>query len=308
MLSGWQGREAIVSYAMQQIHHVPSPWFTRWARWHCPDLSKKSDENRIFLCPHQMVPRLPRTSQVNRWKGDKHTQGVSSLPPWIVRNADVGCKSAKIFSDMSCSLNLHPDTWYVWFLTIEAHWVWTKHLPAVFSQLLLLAVCNYTTWTLTAKPKGRGMIQMTPAKNLGDREIWISSQFGTNEVRRNKEKPVAMGGLKQAAWKHRNAAYPYEVLSKSKPRIWMSSFSKNAPSHVCHISAGVSFRSSSAWGQMLSESKSGKQVGERMLALWIVECSNVATQHKRPCFVDPGWTKLQEMEDLIWPQSILWTH
>ena len=136
-----------------------------------------------------MVPRLPRTPQVNRWKGDKHTQGVSSLPPWIVRNADVGCKSANKFSDMSCSLNLQPDTWYVWFWTIEAHLVWTKHLPAVFSQLLLMAVCNYTTWTSTAKPKGRGMIQMTPAKNLGDREIWSSSHSPQMRFAETKKSP-----------------------------------------------------------------------------------------------------------------------
>ena len=66
---------------------------------------------------------------------------------------------------------------------------------------------------------------------------------------------------------------------------------------------------------MLSDAKSGKQVGQRMLGLWMVECSKVATQHKRPLarlhawfIVDPGWTKVQEMEALIWPQSALWTN
>ena len=93
----------------------------------------------------------------------------------------------------------------------------------------------------------------------------------------------------------------------------MSSFSKHVPHNVCQ-NASVSFCNSSAWGQMLSDAKSGKQVGQRMLGLWMVECSKVATQHKRPLarlhalfIVDPGWTKvqLQEMEALIWPQKCL---
>ena len=55
------------------------------------------------------------------------------------------------------------------------------------------------------------------------------------------------------------------------------------------MSAGVSFCNSSAWGQMLSESKSGKQVGERMPGPWMVECSKVATQYKRPLARIHAW-------------------
>ena len=120
--------------------------------------------------------------------------------------------------------------------------------------------------------------------------------------------------LCEARGEHRNAGYPYDVLSKSKHRIWMSSFSKHVPQNVCH-NASVSFCNSSAWGQMLSDAKSGKQVGQCMLGLWMVECSKVATQHKRPLarlhalfIVDPGWTKVQEMDALIWPQRALWTN
>ena len=144
---------------------------------------------------------------------------------------------------------------------------------------------------------------MTPAKKLGDREIWSSSHFGTWGWQKQRK---ARGF--RAVWSKRlgNTGMlaipdPYRSSLQTQPRIWKSSFSKHWLSHVCHMSAGVSFCNSSAWGQMLSESKSGKQVGERMPGPWKIECSKVATQYKRPlariqdtCLVDRGWTKLQK--------------
>ena len=95
---------------------------------------------------------------------------------------------------MSCSFNPQPDTGRVWFATSEAHVVWAEHIPAVICSFFWrLLQDNYKTWTSTAKPKGHRIIQMTPNKNLGGREIWSSSHFGTNEVGRNNEKPMAMG-------------------------------------------------------------------------------------------------------------------
>ena len=89
--------------------------------------------------PTQMVLGLLSTSLLNRWKGDEHTQGVS-LSPRMVRNADIGYRSAKILANMSCSFNLQPDTGRVWFSTSEAHIVWAERIPAVifsfFWQLL----------------------------------------------------------------------------------------------------------------------------------------------------------------------------
>ena len=156
--------------------------------------SAKSDWLKSHLpLPTQMVLGLLSTSLLNRWKGDEHTQGVS-LSPRMVRNADIGYRSAKILADMSCSFNLQPNTGRVWFSTSEAHVVWAERISAViFSFFWRLLKDNFKTWTSTAKPRGHRMIQMTPTKNLGGREIWSSSHFGTNEVGRNKEKPMAMG-------------------------------------------------------------------------------------------------------------------
>ena len=80
--------------------------------------------------PTQMVLGLLSTSLLNRWKGDEHTQGVS-LSPRMVRNADIGYRSAKILANMSCSFNLQPDNGRVWFSTSEAHVVWAERIPAV---------------------------------------------------------------------------------------------------------------------------------------------------------------------------------
>ena len=155
-------------------------------------LSEKWLKSHLPL-PTQMVLGLLSTSLLNRWKGDEHTQGVS-LSPRMVRNADIGYRSAKILADMSCSFNLQPNTGRVWFSTSEAHVVWAERISAViFSFFWRLLKENFKTWTSTAKPRGHRMIQMTPTKNLGGREIWSSSHFGTNEVGRNKGKPMAMG-------------------------------------------------------------------------------------------------------------------
>ena len=103
------------------------------------------------------VRRLWSTSLVDRWKGDEHTQGVSSLSPWLVRNAEIGYKScANILADMSCSFNLHPDTGRVWFSTIEAYVVWTKHLPAVIFSQLLLAFVRTEKYNLGFNCKTKG--------------------------------------------------------------------------------------------------------------------------------------------------------
>ena len=82
--------------------------------------------------PTQMVLGLLSTSLLNRWKGDEHTQGVS-LSPRMVRNADIGYRSAKILANMSCSFNLQPNTGRVWFSTSEAHVVWAERIQLSYS-------------------------------------------------------------------------------------------------------------------------------------------------------------------------------
>ena len=266
--------------------------------------------------PTQMVLGLLSTSLLNRWKGDEHTQGVS-LSPRMVRNADIGYRSSKILADMSCSFNLQPNTGRIWFSTSEARVEWAERISAViFSSFWRLLKENFKTWTSTAKPRTQNDTNDTNQKFGRSRDLKLVSlwhKWGWQKQRKahGNERQWA---LCEARGEHRNAGYPYDVLSKSKHRIWMSSFSKHVPHNVCH-NASVSFCNLSAWGQMLSDAKSVKQVGQRMLGLWMVECSKVATQHKRPLarlhalfIVDPGWTKVQEMEALIWPQSALWTN
>ena len=310
MLSGWQGREAIVSYAMQQIHHVPSPWFTKWARWHCPVREKWWKSHLPLPAPNgseasknfagkSLERRRTHTRSVvivamNREKCGRWMQICKNIFWYVVLVQSAPWRLICLILNNWSTLGVNENTFQLYSASFLLMAVWWQFVTIQLG--LRLQNQKAAEWYKWHQPK-----------------IWeIERSEARLTLAQMRFAETKKSPWQWAVWSKRlgnTGMLPLpKVLSRSKPRIWMSSFSKHAPSHVCHRSAGVSFCNSSAWGQMLSESKYGKQVGEHMLGLRMVECSNVATQHKRPCFADPGRTNLQEMEDLIWPQSILWTH
>ena len=180
--SRWQDRETIVSYLakMQQIHHnVPTPWFTKWTPpWHCPS------QRKVMNIPSSARTGSEALEHFVGWSLEgrrTHTRSIiivtmtrEKCGDWIqimceysrryvvfVQSAPWHRKSL-IFNNWSiCGVNETPSSCHI--------------QPASFG------FCENRKIQLGFQLQNQGhrMIQMTPAKNSGGREIWSCSHFGT---------------------------------------------------------------------------------------------------------------------------------
>ncbi len=315
MPSQWQDREAIVSCLlakMWQIHHnVLTPWFTKRAPpWHCPR--------------HRKVMKLVSSSAGTKW-----FRGFWGLRWWIAGRATNTHKEChychhelwemrtldtnlRIVSPICCVRSictLTPEEFdfqqkHVW---CERNTFQLSYSASFFWQLWKE---KNTTWISTAKPRGHRMIQTTPTKNLGGREIWSWSHFGT------KKSPWQWASMGSLLSKRLGNTGTLAIPMKFSPNPNAESECHHFLS-TCHIMSVIPPASHFATHQLRAKCFPSRNPGSkwRMLGLWMVECSKVVTQHKRPMarlhalfVVDPGRTKVQEIEALISPQSILWTN
>ena len=279
--SQWQDRETIVSYLakMQQIHHnVPTPWFAKWTPpWHCPSQRKVMNIASSARTGSEALEHFVGWLLEGR---QTHTRSIiivtmtrEKCGDWIqiiceysrryivfVQSAPWHRKSL-IFNNWSiCAVNETPSSCHI--------------QPASFGvcenrkiQLgFQLQNQEGTEWYKWHQPKIREVERFEAALTLAHPWQWAS--MGSLSSKRLGNTGIGMLTVPIKFFPNPNA--------ESECLHFLS---------TCHIVSVMPpashFATRQLRAKMLSDSKSGKQVGERMLGLWMVEWSKVATQHKR---------------------------